>query len=179
MDRWGSLVPLALVLIGIGVGPSAAGAQTAAQIGFVNTTQALQETPGFDVVDSTLAAERAAFQQEAEGLQSQLDSAMTAFDQQQLVLSPVAREERATELRDLNDRFQTRLQEMQNQMLERQRELLAPLEERMLTVVDGIRAERGLAVVFDIANPNTTIIAADPALDLTPLVISRLQGSGS
>ena len=178
MTRYGSVVSLALLIVGMSAGGAGASAQTAGQIGFVNTTAALQQTPGFGVVDSTLAAERAAFQEEADGLQAQLDSAMAAFDQQQLVLSPVAREERVTELRDLNDRVQTRLQEMQNQILERQRELVAPLEQRMLAVVDGIRAERGLAAVFDTANPNTTIIAADPALNLTAIVISRLQGSG-
>jgi outer membrane protein len=160
------------------VGTPGINAQTAGQIGYLNTTVVLQQTPGFDVVDSTLAAERADFQEEADALQSELDSAMAAFDQQQLVLSPVAREERVTEIRDLNQRVQARLQEMQNHILERQRELVAPLEDRMLTVVNGIRAERGLAVVFDVANPNTTIISADPALDLTSLVISRLQGSG-
>jgi outer membrane protein len=145
----------------------------------VNTTTALQRTPGFEVADSTIAAERAVFQQEARTLQAQLDSAMAVFDQQELTLNPTAREEKVTELRTLNDRVQGRLQEMQNQMLERQRELVAPLEQRMLTVVNGIRAERGLSVVFDIADPNTTIISVDPALDLTELVISRLQGAGS
>jgi hypothetical protein len=49
----------------------------------------------------------------------------------------------------------------------------------MLTVIDGVRAERNIAVVFDVANPNSTIISADPAMDLTTLVISRLQAAGA
>ncbi len=64
-------------------------------------------------------------------------------------------------------------------ILERQRELIAPLAQRMLTVIDGVRAERNIAVVFDVANPNSTIISADPAMDLTTLVISRLQAAGA
>ena len=102
---------------------------------------------------------------------------MAAFDQQQLVLSPQAREEKVTELRGLNDRVQARMQELQNQDLERQRELVAPLEQRIQAVIDGLRAERNLSIVFDVANPNSTIISADPSLDLTPLVISRLQAA--
>ena len=159
-----------LALIGA---PSAA-----AQIGFVNTDLILRQTPGYDAVDSTLSAEGAVFQQEAEGLQAQLDSASAAFDQQQLMLNPQAREERLDDLRALNDRIQTRMQEMQNQILARQRELVTPLEQRIQTVIDGVRAERNLAVIFDVANPNSTIVSADPSLDLTTLVISRLQGSG-
>jgi Skp family chaperone for outer membrane proteins len=159
--------------------PSSVWAQAAGGIGLVNTELVLRQTPGYDAADSTLAAERAVFQAEANSLQEQLDSAMAAFDQQQLVLSPQAREEKVTELRQLNERIQNRLQELQNQDLERQRELVTPLENRIQTVIDGIRAERNLAIVFDVANPNTTIISADMTLDLTALVISRLQAAGT
>ena len=150
----------------------------AAQVGFVNTDLILQQTPGYGTVDSTISAEGAVYQQEAEGLQTQLDSASASFDQQQLMLNPQAREDRLNDLRALNDQIQARLQEMQNQILARQRELVSPLEQRIQTVIDGVRAERNLAVVFDVANPNSAIISADPTLDLTPLVISRLQSAG-
>ncbi len=86
---------------------------------------------------------------------------MGAFDQQQLVLSPQAREEKVTELRTLNDRVQARMEELQNQDMERQRELVAPLELRIQQVIDGVRAERNLAMIFDSANPNSAIISAE------------------
>ena len=179
MARWGIAGTLGLVIVGIGASPADAAAQTARQIGYVNTTTILQQMPEFGAVDSTLAAVRTASQQEANGLRTQLDSAMTAFDQQQLVLSPQAREEKADELRALNERVQARLQALQNQDLELQRELVVPLEQRMQTVIDGIRAERNLAIIFDVANPNSNIISADLSLDLTTLVITRLQATGT
>ncbi len=179
MVRWGIAATAVLVGAGLGMNPTHADAQGTSSIGFVNTETILRQTPGYDAADSTLAAERAVYQLEANTLQAQLDSAMAAFDQQQLVLSPVAREEKVTELRDLNDQIQTRLQEMQDQVLERQRELIAPLEQRIQSVIDGVRAERNISIVFDIANPNSSIIAADPAADLTTLVISRLQAAGA
>lgn len=179
MARWGIAATLGLVAVGIGVSPTDASAQAGASIAFVNTETILRGTPGYEAADSILSAERAAYQQEATGLQNQLDSAMAAFDQQQLVLSPQAREEKVTELRALNDRVQARMQELQNQDLARSRELVAPLELRIQSVIDGIRAERNLSMVFDAANPNSAIISADPALDLTALVVSRLQAAGT
>lgn len=178
MARWGiAATLLGLVVVGLSASPADAGAQTASRVGFVNTETILRQTPGYAAADSTLAAERTVFQQEAIALQAQLDSAMTAFDRQQLVLSPQAREEKVTELRTLNERVQSRMQELQNQDVARQRELVAPLEMRIQSVIDGIRAERNLALIFDAANPNSAIISADPALDLTALVISRLQAA--
>lgn len=179
MARWGIAVSIGLSVVGVGAWPAAGGAQTVRQIGYVNTTAILRQTPGYDAADSTITAMRAAFQQEANDLQSQLGTAVTAIDQQQLMLNPQAREAQLDSLQGLNDRVQARLQEMQNQVLARQRELLAPLEQRIQAVIEGVRAERGLAIVFDVANPNSAILSADPALDLTALVISRLRGSGS
>ncbi len=179
MARWGIAVFMGILAIGLGATPMNVSAQSTGGIGFVNTELILRQTPGYEQADSTLAAERAQYQAEANALQGQLDSAMAAFDQQQLVLSPQAREEKVTELRALNERIQGRMEELNNQDMERQRELVSPLEARIQTVIDGIRAERNLAVVFDVANPNTTIISADMTLDLTALVISRLQAAGT
>jgi Skp family chaperone for outer membrane proteins len=179
MARWGIVVTLGFVAVGICASPRDAMAQTGGGIAFVNTETILRGTPGYEAADSTLAAERAVYQREATVLQSQLDSAMTAFDQQQLVLSPQAREEKMTELRGLNDRIQARMEELRNQDLARSRELVTPLEARIQAVIDGIRAERNVAMIFDAANPNAAIISADPLLDLTALVISRLQAAGT
>ena len=179
MARGGIVATLGLVAVGLGASPTDAVAQAGGGIAFVNTETILRGTPGYEAADSTLAAERAAYQQEADALQTQLDSAMTAFDQQQLVLSPQAREEKVTELRTLNDRNQARMDELRNQDMERQRALVAPLELRIQQVIDGLRAERNLAMIFDAANPNSAIISADPLLDLTDLVVSRLQAAGT
>ncbi|MFC1639770.1 OmpH family outer membrane protein [Gemmatimonadota bacterium] len=178
MARWGSAVTLGLAVVGISVFPAGSSAQTVGQVGYVNTTTVLQQTPGFDAADSILTAQRAVYQQEADSLRAQLAAVMTAFDEQQLMLSPQVREERMTELSEVNDHVQTRLQEMQDLVLARQRELVAPLEQRIQAVIDGVRAERNLAIVFDVANPNSSIISADPLMDLTAFVISRLQAAG-
>ena len=173
------VLTLGLLVVGIGVSPLETVGQNAPRIGYVNTELILRQTPGYDAADSTLAAERAVAQQEVNGLQAQMDSAMAAFDQQQLVLSPQAREEKVGELQALNDRIQARIQELQDRDLERSRELVTPLEARIQAVIDGIRAERNLAIVFDVANPGSAIISADPTLELTSEVISRLQAAGT
>lgn len=179
MARWSTAASIVLVFIGIGAIPTArAYAQTETRLGYVNGELILQRTPGYAEADSILRAEAQVYRQEIEVLQQQIDSAMTAFDQQSIMLSPAARDEKSSELRALQDRFNARVQELQNRSTERQRELVAPLEERIKTVIDGIRAERNLAFVFDAAAPGGSIISADRSLDLTSLVISRLQSGG-
>ena len=96
-------------------------------------------------------------------------------DQQQVVLSPTARQEKQAELQGLQEQIQSRAAELQTRSGERQRELLAPLELRVQAVIDGIRAERNLAVIFDVASQSSPIISADTGLDLTDTVVQRLQ----
>jgi outer membrane protein len=111
-------------------------------------------------------------------MQGQLDSTVRAYDQQQIALSPTARTNKQQEIRDLQQRLQQRYSELQTRAAERERELVAPLEERVKGVIEGLRAERNLAFIFDVGAPGNNIVAADRVLDLTALVIQRLQQPG-
>jgi Skp family chaperone for outer membrane proteins len=93
-------------------------------------------------------------------------------------LSPSARTAKQQEIRETQQRLQQRYAELQTRASERERELVAPLEERVKGIIEGIRAERNLAFVFDVGAPGNNIVAADRTLDLTPLVIQRLQSAG-
>jgi len=151
-------------------------AQDGPRFAFVSSDVILRQTPGFAQAESTWNAEVASLRAGIEQLQRQLDSAVRAFDQQSIVLSPSARQEKQTELQQLNTQFQQRTTDAQNRANQRQSELMAPLEERIQAVIDGIRAERNISLVFDVAAPGNNIISADPVLDLTTTVVRRLTG---
>ncbi|UCG85157.1 MAG: OmpH family outer membrane protein [Gemmatimonadota bacterium] len=181
MARWATVATGLLVIVGIGALPAAdesSPTQGPSGIAYVNSEAILQQTPGYAEADSAFTADLQAFQAEIQSLEQQLDSAATAYQQQEVVLSPAAREEKANELNAMNRQLQTRRQELQARAEERNRELMAPLQQRIQTVLDGVRAERNLAMIFDVANPTTNIVSADPTLDLTPIIIQRVQGSG-
>ena len=179
MGRWSMIALFALILVvGIGAIPVADAdvPQQGVSIAYVNSDVVLRQTPGYDIADSTMRADMQVYQREIESLRTQLDSAVSAYDQQSIVLSPAAREEKMDELRRLQERFNSRGQELQQRAAEREQELVAPLQQRIQTVIDGIRAERNLAIVFDVASPTSGVISADPSLDLTQVVITRVRG---
>src|SRR5207245_10285269 len=64
----------------------------AANIAFISSQEILRNTPGYAVAESTYRKELQASQSEVQKLQQQLDSAVQAFDQQSIVLSPAARQ---------------------------------------------------------------------------------------
>jgi outer membrane protein len=181
MARWG-LAALALILVaGVAALPTSdtdAALPQGATVAYVSTEIVLRQTPGFAAAESTFNAEMRGYQTEVQSLQRTLDSAVNAFNQQSIVLSPTARQERQEELRQLQQQLEQRTNQLQTQAAQRQQELVGPLEERIQAVIDGYRAERNISLVFDVSAPGSGIISADPALDITAAVVQRLAGAG-
>ncbi len=178
MARWAMAALAVIVVAGMAARPTRR-AQEQSRIAYLNSEVVLRQTPGYASAESTFTTEMRGFQQEVENLQVRLDSVVRDFDQQSIVLSPTSRQEKMQQIRDMQQRFEQRSTELQQRAQERRAELVAPLEERIQSVIDGVRAERNLALIFDVSTPGNNIIAADRALDLTPTIIRRLRGEQS
>ena len=172
ISRW---VPAALVIIVV-VGVAATARQSGQGVGIVNLQIILTQTPGYQEALVTFEAEFKAAQDDLEAMLQQRDSLLAEYERASIVLTPTGRQEKQTEIQQLEARLEQRAQDLQNRQAERQRELVSPLEQRVQAVIEGIRAERNLAIIFDVATMQG-IAAVDPQLDLTPIVVSRLQQS--
>jgi hypothetical protein len=78
----------------------------------------------------------------------------------------------------MESRNRTRAQELDTQMQQRENELTAPMLTRINAIIDGVRAEYNYAFVFDVAAQGNPIVTADRTLDITALIIQRLQAAG-
>ncbi|MBE0592146.1 MAG: OmpH family outer membrane protein [Gemmatimonadales bacterium] len=177
ITRLGLVAAGVLSVVGVAALPSAP-VQDGPKLAIVASEIVLRQTPGYAQAESTFSADLASWRLEVEALQRQLDSAATAFDQQSVVLSPTARQTKTDELRGLQQQYQTRATELQQRAEQRRQELVGPLEERIQTVIDGLRAERNLTLVFDVSAPGNNIVSADPVIDLTTTVVRRLNPGG-
>jgi len=166
---------IAAVLV-LGWGASPLRAQTAPlKLAYINSTVILQSTPGRAQAESTFQHDLAGMQQQVSVLQAQLDSAVNEFNRTSLVLSPAAKEQRQQELIQMRDRTQQQVQDLQTRANQREQELMAPIMQRVNAVIEGIRAEYNYAMIFDAAAQSGALVTADRSLDITPLVIQRLQ----
>jgi outer membrane protein len=177
MARWTVAALAVIVVAGVAAVPgSPREPRQDARFGYVNSEQILRQTPGYAAAESTFASEFEVFRKEIGDLQARLDSTVRDFDQQSVVLSPSNRQAKIEEIRQMQGQFEQRSSELTQRAQERRAELVAPLEERIQGVIDGLRAERNLAFIFDVASPGNNIISADRTLDLTPMIIRRLRG---
>jgi outer membrane protein len=174
---WTRTLSAATALVVVAALPAASQTQGASQsrLAWVNTQLILPRVPGYAAAESTLTAEVEGYRTELQRLQDQVDSAQRDFDRQQIALSAESREAKQQSLRDMQSRFQSRWNELDTLGRQRQQELLGPLQERVRAVIEGLRAERNLAFIFDLGAPGNNILAADGGLDLTNIVIERLN----
>ena len=149
------------------------------RLAWVNSQVILANTPGRAEAESTFAREYAGMRAEVQRLQSQLDSAVQEYNRTSVVMTPQAKAAREEQLRQMQTRTQTRAQELDQQAQSREQELTAPIMQRVNSVIEGIRAEYNLAFVFDVAAQGGSVVTADRTLDITSLVIQRLQAAGA
>jgi len=137
------------------------------KMAWINLQTALHADPGYAPAEAAYNKEMKGYNDEIDKLQKQFDSTLAAYQQAAVVLSASAKQAKETELRNLQTKLQTKA-------TQRERELVGPIEDRVRAVIDGIRAEKNLSLVFDVG----AVIAADPNLDITPMVVQRLKGTG-
>ena len=150
---------------------------TAGKLAYLNSRAILAQTPGYAQAETLFARELNGSREEVAKLQQSLDSAANEFETASVLLSPSVKQERQRQLVAQQQAVQQRQQELQGRMEQRERELLQPLQERVQGIIEALRNEMGYAMIFDVASMGGAMVAADRNLDITPLVIQRLQAA--
>ncbi len=110
ISRW---APAALVVIVV-VGVAATARQAGQGVGIVNLQVIMTQTPGYQEALATFEAEFGAAQQDLQAMVQQRDSLYAAYERSSVVLTPTARQEKETEIQQLEARIEQRAQDLQN-----------------------------------------------------------------
>jgi outer membrane protein len=151
-------------------------AQQSGQIGYIDSRRLMQEAPGAQEARQSMEREMQAFQRQIEAMQDSLQQMFQTYQQQTATLSPERRRTREEELVAKQREFEQRAEQMEEQAARRQNELMEPIMTRVNDAIRRLREEGGYAIIFDSAAAG--MVAADPALDLTPQVLERLRQAG-
>ena len=171
-SRFTSAAAAALLLLTAAPAAAQEGPPAGTTFVYLNSADIIQSTPGAAdaqrVFDQEIAERRTELQEQA----AMVDSLLREYQEQESVFSPQMREQKQQEIRSGQQALQTRRLEIENQLGERQQELLRPILEQVSGVIEQVRLERNYSMVFDISTEG--VVAADPSLDITELVKSRV-----
>ena len=158
--------------------PGLAAAQDGAIV-FLDSERLRQEAPSLQAARQQLQQELADLQAQADSalapLEAEFQAAAQQFQQQQGMMTAERRQERQQELATMQQNLQQAGSQWEQRAAAIQNRVLGPALERINAVIDQIRQENGYRFVLDVAAGG--VVAADPALDITPEVLRRLTGS--
>lgn len=164
-------------LVALALPVTAEAQQSGLRIGYINSEAILQQAPGVQEAQSQFDQDMQGFQAEVQGMAQELERMIQQYEQQQLTLSPEAKQQRQAAIRQKQQEYQERLQAIDERAGQRQAELVQPVMDSINDIIEQIRAEGNYSFIFNTAAG--AIIAADPSLDLTDEVIRRLRtGAG-
>ncbi|HSJ64033.1 MAG TPA: OmpH family outer membrane protein [Gemmatimonadaceae bacterium] len=158
------------------VGASSAAAQQ--KFAYINSQTLLQQAPGRAEAEAQFQRELQGYQTEVKRMGDSLQAMVVAYEKDQLVMSPAAKEAKQKEIAAKEQEYQQRTAELERKAAAREDELTRPILESIRKAIEAVRAEQGYAFIFDVA-ASGSVVAADKNLEVTNEVLAKLRTTAS
>jgi outer membrane protein len=169
-------VRMAALLALLVAGASSAAAQQ--KFAYINSQTLLQQAPGRAAAAAQFQRELQAYQTEVKRMGDSLKTMVDAYEKEQLVMSPAAKEAKQKEIAGKEQEYQQRTAELERKAAAREDELTRPILENIRKAIEAVRAQEGYAFIFDVA-ANGSVVAVDKNLEVTNEVLARLRTTAS
>lgn len=168
-----ALVACLLGFVLLFVGPAAAVAQEV-KIGYVDLHQALESIEEGQRVKRELEREFQSRQQQLDAKQREVMQLREELEQQAMLLSDDARQQKAIELQQKMAELQELYLTLQNELAQQEAQATQRIFERMRTIIQEIGREQGYTMVLE--RSEMSVLYAVDSLDLTAELIRRYDG---
>lgn len=151
-----------------------ASAQTTNKFGHVNISKLLPQMPEYKSAEKMLQSYAKQLQDELASLDQQYNEKLAKYEE--LVKAntmPAILKVKQNELLELQNSFMTLQASSEEQLLEKQVELLKPIEEKVMGVIQSIAKEKGYTYIFD-TSPGASLLYYPESDDLSEEVKTKL-----
>jgi len=163
-----------LLILFIAIAPMAAIAQNL-QIAVVNTQEIFAAMPELSDIERQVADRAEQMQAIMQEMEAEYNRRFTEFQALPETTSDAIRQDREREIMQIIERFQTFVQNSEQEIQQLQFSLLEPVRRRVSDAIEAVGNEGGYTFVFDIASQMSPIVFInDNAVDITQRVRTRL-----
>jgi len=141
------------------------------KIGYISTQELVSIMPETAKADSNLQQYRSALIQNAQEKQTSLESAIEKFNKDSATMSISVKDVKRGELQKMLNDLQSEDQRIQQQLQQRQQELIAPINRKAFDAVQAVAKESGYSYVFE----KDALLVAPPGDDILQLVAKKLN----
>ena len=161
-----------LVLIVALISCSTVMAQKNIKLGHINSTELMQIMPGRDSAQTILQNEATELENTLKSMSTERQTRYNDYMAKQESMSELIKQTKMRELQDMQDRAQEFQKNAQQQLQERESELLKPIIDRARKAIEEVAKENGYTYVFD--SGVGTLLYSQESDDIMPLVKKKL-----
>ncbi|HEY8894048.1 MAG TPA: OmpH family outer membrane protein [Niastella sp.] len=141
------------------------------KIGFISSQELVSVMPETRKADSTLQDLRNVLIQSATEKQNAFYAAVEKYNKDSATFSPSVKSVKRNELTKLGQDLSGEEERIQQQLQQRQQELLGPINKKAYEAVQAVAKENGYGYVFE----KEALLVAPPGDDILPLVAKKLN----
>jgi len=147
-------------------------AQQGAKVGVISIQGAIAGTKDGQKASQELDKKVAPKKKEFDGRQAELAQLQDQYNKGGNLMSEDKRNQLARDIDEKKKRLERDVQDAQEEMQGEQQRLLQSLGQRMMAVIDKYAKDNGYTMILDDSNPNTPILYASSAIDITQDIIA-------
>jgi outer membrane protein len=166
-----TLTKIAAIIILLAVTTSV-NAQKAVKIGHIDFGKVLEQMPGQDTVKVVLEKYVQSLQEELQTMQSELELKGTEYQKNSASWSSIIKATKEKEITDLQGRIEAFQQSAQQELSNKQAELIKPFVDKAKQAIKDVAKEGGFAYIMNAVED--LILYSDGGEDVMPLVKKKL-----
>ena len=147
-------------------------AQKNAKLGYVNSSEILQNMPGRDTLEQKLKDYRKDLEGQINSMMQEYRTKLKKFESNKASMSQLIRQSKQKELRELEQRIQSFRQTANKDIQNKQQELFNPLIKKVKNAIEKVSEEEGYTYVFDVSMG--TLLYYEKGDNIQPLVEKEL-----
>lgn len=143
------------------------------KIGYINSQELLSIMPERDSVYNSLQKEVTAMENQLETMSNEYQNKLATYLEQRDTLTRFVREDRETELQDLQIRIENYQSTAQERIQQLEMELTAPMLEKAQKAIDDVAKEKEFDIIFD-TSIGSILYISDSMTNILPLVKEKM-----
>ncbi len=171
-----SLLTAAIAVLGVA---GALTAQTPGKVGVISVQGAIVGTKDGQKAASELEVKFAPKRKDIEGRQNEVNQLEEQMRKSGNLLSEEKRAQLARDIDEKKKRLNRDMQDAQEEFEGEQQRLLQGLGQRIMAVIEKYAKDNSYTMVLDVSNPQTPVLYASSAIDITQDVISLYDKSSA
>lgn len=146
----------------------------AQKIGYVNMQEIVTGMPEYAQADTALGQYQNTLVQEYQAMQQQFQNELNTFVKDSATMSDAVKQVKRGTLQDLSGRISQFQQTMQQQLQQKQGDLLKPIIEKAQAAVSAVAKSKGYTYVMNDSGQGEILVVKPEGDDLTPSVKAKL-----